>query len=268
MTEGGEACWMPYPSYYMTDGSYTQVHSQNPYATKVFHANSISEAHSAVVSTNNMLISKWGYHFLMKHSPTDCPYPATDIRYYKLSMEIEGDELIQLASPIDNVTRTYTLSNVPDGAIVEWTTTGRITINSGQGTNTLQVLIRNSGTGTISAKVYCNTGLIVNIPFKKNIISSSAPIITDIELTRYGPDYILKAITNNPEGIFNWSVSGNSAALYDNPYWGDATFIETPNVYKAIQFNSAGTYLVTVTGRNPVTSDEYIYTKEFIVTNP
>lgn len=267
MKEGGETCWMPYPSYYMTDGSYTQVHSHNPHATKVFYANSISEAHSAVVSTNNMLISKWGYHFLMKHYPTDCPYPSTNIKYYKLSMEIEGDELIQLTTPLGNVTKTYSLSNVPNGATVDWTTTGRVSINNGQGTNTLQVSIRNSGTGVISAKVHCNTGLIVNIPFKKNIIASSAPIITDIELAQYGPDYILKAITNCPDGNFDWSVSGGNATLYDNPYSEDATFINSPNVYKAIQFNTTGIYTITAIGRNPTSTEEYVFSKEFTITN-
>lgn len=99
-----------------------------------------------------------------------------------------------------------------------------ITILSGQGTSTIQAEIGVSQTGRIKAKVHCPTGLVVNIPYDLSIKASAAPIITDIQLIEYGSEYILKAVTNEPDGIFTWSVSGN-AELCENPYAGDASFL-------------------------------------------
>lgn len=185
VSEGGAKYWMGSTEVnkYWTDGSYVQTYTSDPKATKVFYAN---DDHSAIITSGNYFISKWGASCLMEHWPADCPYNSSNLKYYKLSMEISGDRFVELANTNSVVTKQYKLSNVPVGATVEWTVTSRGTILSGQGSNTIQVSINGTGQTTISAKVNCPTGIVVKIPFDVNVISSSAPIITDIELLDYG----------------------------------------------------------------------------------
>ena len=268
MTEGGEKYWMNDPAAYMTDGSYVSTHSTDPKATKVYYDNGLMYAHSAVIpySGSRYLVSKWGEGPLMRHSPWDSPYDAGHLKYYKLSMEIKGEESVSLPDPHSKVTEAYTLTNVPDGATVEWSTDGNgITILSGQGTSTIQAEIGVSQTGRIKAKVHCPTGLVVNIPYDLSIKASAAPIITDIQLIEYGSEYILKAVTNEPDGIFTWSVSGN-AELCENPYAGDASFSVEPNTFTGVRFYEMGIYTVTVTGRRTDSWYDYTFSKDFTIT--
>lgn len=262
---GGEKYWMNSPNddKYWTDGSYIQTNEADPKATKVSYA---SDDHSAVISTPSAyFISKWGSLCLMKHTAADCPYNSSTLKYYKLNMEISGDEIIGLSSTSSVVTRQYTLSNVPSGATVAWTVQGKGSIISGQGSNTIQVSINGTGNTAVSAQVNCPTGLVVKIPFNIYVISSAAPIITDIELIQYGSVYILKAITNQPEGNFTWSVSDNNAILYDNPVPDDASFAGEPNIFKAISVNVSGYYTITVTGTRVGTTDDYTFSKELYI---
>lgn len=271
VSEGGEKYWMNSPNddLYWTDGSYVQTNQSDPKATKVSYA---SDDHSAVVSSSGYFTSKWGALCLMSHFPGDCPYNSSNLKYYKLNMEISGDKVVELAATNSVVTRQYTLSNVPSGAVVEWTVLGRGTIIDGQGSDMIQVSISGAGTTVVSAKVNCPTGLVVKIPFSVNVISSSGPIITDIELMQYGPTYILRAVTNKPEGNFVWSVSDdnaalseNNATLYDNPYPDDAWFCITPNVFKAIRVNVTGYYNVTVMGSIAGTPDIHTFSKRLYI---
>lgn len=99
--------------------------------------------------------------------------------------------------------------------------------------------------------------------------TSSAPIITDIEMFKYGQgtgEFTLKAVTNLPEGNFTWSVSGGNADLYEIPFPDDASFLYEPNTYKAIRFYNTGTYIISVTGSKTGTTDIYTYNKEFSIT--
>mgnify|MGYP001774577766 CR=1 FL=1 len=269
MTEGGGKYWMSDPSLYMSDSSYISTHSTDPKATKVYYDNDLKYAHSAVIPYpgSRYLVSKWGADPLMRHLPTDCPYDAGHLKYYKLSMEIRGKESVSLPDNLSKVTETYTLTNVPDGATVEWSAkgNGNITIISGQGTNTIQVEIKGDLTGEINAKVHCPTGLVVNIPFGLNVKAAVAPIITDIQLMKFGSDYILKAVTNEPDGLFFWSVSGN-AEFCENPYAGDASFTVEPNTFTGVRFYEKGVYTVTVTGRRENGPYGPAFSKDFTIT--
>lgn len=268
MTEGGGKFWMDEPTTYMTDGSYVSTYSFDIKATKIYYDNGYLEAHSAVIPSPNSsyVVSKWGEGPLMKHYPWDSPYDDSNLKYYKLSMEIKGEENVSLPDPHSKVIKTYTLTNVPDGATVEWSTDGNgITILSGQGTSTIQAEIGVSHTGQIKAKVHCPTGLVVNIPYDLSIKASAAPIITDIQLMEYGSEYILKAVTNEPDGIFTWSVSGN-AELCENPYAGDASFSVEPNTFTGVRFYEMGIYTVTVTGRRTDSWYDYTFSKDFTIT--
>lgn len=250
----------PNDDLYWLDGSYVATNSSDPKATKVSYAN---DDHSAIVSSPGLyLISKWGPLCLMKHLPADCPYNSKGLRYYKLSMEISGEQIIALADLTSSVTRQYNLSNVPTGAIVEWTVTGaRATITDGQGSSAIQVHFAGSGNASISAKVHCPTGLVVNIPFGLYVTASSAPIITDITPYQYGSTLLLQAISNKPEGNFVWSVDNSNVTLYENPYSDDASFMYAPNSFKAVQTSAPGSYTFTVTGISSNQMDRYTFSK-------
>lgn len=270
VSEGGEKYWMDSPNndIYMNDGSYTLTSQSDPKARKVSYSNG---DHSAIIPAHGGtdLISKWGIGCLMKHAYNDCPYNSTGLKYYKLSMEISGDEVIALPSTASSATRTYTLSNVPNGATVKWKVVGRGTIISGQGSNSIQVQIPGTGIYTVSAKVYCNTGLIVNIPFDKNITASAAPIITDIEMSKYiqrNGEFTLRVVSNQPDGTFTWSVSDNNAQFYEIPYPDDASFMEHPNSFKAVRFYQTGIYTITVVGSKTGSTDTNTYSKTFDIT--
>lgn len=254
----------PNDDKYWTDGSYVQTNQSDPKATKVSYA---SDDHSAIISTPSAyFISKWGALCLMKHTAADCPYNSSNLKYYKLSMEMSGDEIVALPNNTSTVSRQYTLSNVPAGATVQWTVVGRGTLVSGQGSNTIQTSITGSGITTISAKVNCPTGLVVRIPFGLNVISSSAPIVTDITLTRYGVTNLLEVKTNQPDGNFIWSVTGEgNATFYDNPYAEDASFAQTPNVFKAIEVSQSGYYTISIKGHTTDWTDEYNFSKELYI---
>lgn len=274
MSEGGERCEMHSPLSYIDSGtpSYIPTSSNDLKGNKViyFDGNNLPK-HSAVVSTpSHYFISKWGTDGgLVKHLYYDCPYyDNVSLVYYKLTMEIMGDEVIALSSTTSAVTRTYMLSNVPQGATVDWSVIGNASIISGQGSNAIQVRINGSTTVVISATVNCPTGITVDIPFNLYVSASAAPVITDIEMFKYSQgtgQFTLKAISNNPEGNFSWSVSGGYATLSDVPYPDDAVFSDGPNQYKAINFYQTGTYTITVVGSRSGSADTYTYSKTFIV---
>lgn len=160
MSEGGDKFWMNTPNddIYMSDGSYISTSASDPKARKVSYA---SDDHSAVVSYGEYLISKWGATCLMKHTPHDCPYNSNTLRYYKLSMEIVGDEIIELETNTDTISKLYTLTNLPTGSVVDWIVTGHGDIINGQGTHQINVRFNGTGYTNIAAKIYCPTGLVV-----------------------------------------------------------------------------------------------------------
>lgn len=265
--EGGEKCWMNTPNddIYMTDGSYTSTYRSDPKARKVSYG---KDDHSAIIPSygGNYLISKWGSGCLMKHLYNDCPYNSTDLMYYKLSMEISGDKIIALPSTTTSVTKTYTLSNVPNGASIEWKVVGGRAVISAQEKNSIQVQIPGTGNYSVYAKVHCKTGLVVNVPSDMHITVSAAPIITDVEMFKYcqaSGEFTLRVISNQPEGSFTWSVLGGKSQLYEIPYPDDALFLQYPNSYKAVHFYEKGIYTITVVGSKVGTTDTNSFSKDF-----
>lgn len=234
--------WLNYEDIFWLDGSYVEVPFYDPKATKISYT---SDEHSACCSYGRYVISKWGKLPLVKHQPEDCPYNSKNLRYYKLSMEISGDEIISLPNLNAQATKEYTLSNVPQGATVEWITNG--TIINGQGTDKVTISINCDI--EIRAKVHCPTGITVDIP-AIDVHASAAPIITDITMSKYGDQkgyYILQVITNQPEATYSWEASGG--ILSDIPFKDDASYAEQPNTFKAILFTSYSCS-ITVTGIN------------------
>jgi hypothetical protein len=72
--------WMNNPNYYWLDGSYQSQSTAQP-GNKVYY--DVVDSHSAIVENNTYFISKWGQCALMRHTPADCPYDASNLRYYR-----------------------------------------------------------------------------------------------------------------------------------------------------------------------------------------
>jgi len=84
-------------SKYWTNDLYVSCTSSE--AEKIYYANG---DHSALPSTTaGKYISKWGAWPLVEHAPTDCPYLATNMQYYKerptpLYVNITGPSIVEV----------------------------------------------------------------------------------------------------------------------------------------------------------------------------
>lgn len=118
ISEGGSAVWMGRytnpTSIYWTDGSYVEI--SNPIeGAKVSYAN---DNHSAVVTNDiDVFISKWGKRSLVKHEKHYCPYESSSLRYF-----VKFRPVLTGPTQICDAGGTFTLSNLPAGATVQWST--------------------------------------------------------------------------------------------------------------------------------------------------
>ena len=254
---------------HITDGSYTLTTVSDPKATHIWYR---GDDHSARVynssPSSRIVVSKWGSQCLVKHYVSDCPYYRSDnyLGYYKLSMYITGDDSIQLPYHGAAVTKTYSLCNLPSGATPTWSVSGHGQIVGSSHSPFVDISI--SGDITVRATFQNTQGVTVTVPHL-NVAAASAPLVTDIQMFQYCQDngqYTFKAVTLQANAIFTWSVSGpGNAWIHDIDYPDDATFIDGPNLYTAIDFEHSGTYIVTVRAEAPGSADAYTYSKTFNV---
>lgn len=254
---------------HITDGSYTNTSMSDPKATHVWY---MGDDHSARVfngsPSSRIVISKWGDYCLVRHNVADCMYYSSEnnLRYYKLSMYISGDEFIQLPSPWASVTRTYTIENLPPGATPSWSVSGSGQIVGSSHSQSVNVLM--TGGVTIRASFQNAQGINVTVPYL-DVAVTSAPLVTDIQMFQYcqnNGQYTFKAVTTQDGVICTWSASGpGNVWIHDVDYPDDAIFIDGPNLYKAMDFERSGTYIVTVRTETPGSADAYEYSKTITV---
>lgn len=253
---------------YITDGSYVRVNGNDSGATHIVYFENGIPIHSAVKSSipNNTVVSKWGAECLVRHSITDCPYNASDIRYYKLNMWISGPSFVEgdMETPIH-----YTLHNAPSGAEITWTVYPENCLLSGQGTTTITVkpspMLHVSVTTSISG---CN----VNIPEVTTTCSQNFQI-KDILLFRYGQtdfDFTLKAVCDldsDTEITCVWSCDDPEVEFFDVQYPEDVMFCDGIGRFTAVRFPRDGVYNISVygMGNNPSIGSSRIFTKEISV---
>lgn len=252
VSEGGQKIWIDrnpvtqYPSVYWEDGSYIQTYESDPAATKVSYH---SSDHSAITTgIPGYFISKWGKGCLWRHRYDDCPYNASDLRYYKLNVEIFGNQTVAVPAEADYATVSYHLSEIPQSVSVEWETEGA-TILEGQNTRDIKVGI--SHDATIKAKIRNAYGTVTYVP-PLEVLAERGPTISDISIFKYGPEkageYTVQITTNLPKADFIWSVSGN-AQFSALPYPEDAIFQQNPNIFNYVTFKETGSYTISVYGK-------------------
>lgn len=268
MSEGGNARWMNDPSAYISDGSYIQTTSSENIPKKVAYYNGLTIDHSAVYTAeaDTRLISKWGSLCLTKHNVLDCPYPTSDIRYYRLKWGISGDELIDLQLAPGGIaipaTAVYSVSDFPTICTIEWSVMGAASISNGQFSPSLTLSVL--GDCSVEATMTNSLGHSTVIR-KKQVKASHAPIITDIDFFQYSPispgHYVMRAVANKSDGVFSWSTTGGT--LQDLTYPDDAFFMAEPQLYKEIVFTQPGVYTITV--ESMLDNHYYLYQKTVFV---
>lgn len=172
---------------------------------------------------------------------------------YKNPYSISGPTSLQIPT-----SATYTIGKIPLGARVEWSTDplNSASITSGQGTATATFSINSSNINKIQANIVYDQGHEYTLP-SLNIKAAKEPIISDIEIFQYcqsDGEYTLKAILSDPNATCTWSSDGY---LYDILYPNDVSFIEHPNLFKAIDFYSTGYHNISVNATNRFGTSTY-----------
>lgn len=163
-------------------------------------------------------------------------------------LEIHGEEA--LLAPTQS---WYNISNVPSDATVIWSVSPNdlATIVSEQGKSNICVSVKSDATCCLKATVHYKSGYVRVTPEFK-ISASLGPIIKGIKMFKYCQsegEYTLQAIVTDPSAICTWESDKNSR-LYDILYPGDASFVETPNLFKAIDFYTTGPHYITLFAEN------------------
>lgn len=89
-TQALNVYWIPYPSYFLTDGSYvsvgsypTAVNQRLYYPLSAYEHTAIitSYGSGSVINSSVICTSKWGLTGLYSHNATDCPYFVGGVAY-------------------------------------------------------------------------------------------------------------------------------------------------------------------------------------------
>lgn len=166
---------------------------------------------------------------------------------YPVNITIRGDKAV-----LTPCNKSYMFwENIPKYATIEWKVNpvGAAEIVSGQGTKSVVLSMTNNATFSLEAMItYPRIGKVIKPGL--TIQSSRGPLITGIDMFKYcqeAGEYTLKALCTDPDAIYSWSYDGPGRAEFDEiPYPGDASFLETPHVFKEITFYDRGIYDITV----------------------
>ena len=227
---------------YISDSSYTEV-SQETYPGKVFWA---SGDHTAITTEQQgIFISKWNEWPLMKHAWNYSPFGSNNLKYYQKaspSPSISGP-----SSVCDQA--TYTVENLPAGAIVEWSVS-----------NPNVATISNNGLLRVTDQTFALTNIQANI-----FTGGENPYTIREERVMTGqPKFQVQLLgySGSNSASFFASPQGENGDLYRVPlnyYWSytkidgsDYTLIGNYqntsfiNIQPVVTFPGPGTYMITV----------------------
>lgn len=170
-------------------------------------------------------------------------------------LEIHGEEA--LLAPTQS---WYNIFNIPSDATVVWSVSPEniATVVSGQGKSSVCISVKSDVTCYLKAFVHYKSGYVRATP-EFCISASFAPIIKGIKMFKYNQsegEYTLQAMVTDPSAICIWESDKNSR-LYDILYPGDASFVEAPNLFKAIDFYTTGSHSITLFAQNSRGASSY-----------
>jgi len=249
LSEGGTTiCWLnqsPDLHKYWDDYSYSETTESN--AEKIFYYNG---DHSAVKSKTvpGMCESKWGAMPLMRHAPIYGPslYCMSYRRYYNKiysMITLSGSTKIYSQG-------TYTITNLPVGATVQWSTLipDYATI-TGQGTSTATFNFYRGLDGhddEIKASVLVN-GVVIKELTLSVFVGLGVSSIESLEYCGYNVLIAHATEDDNPNPNLTCTWTCNDGQFVYFPYGDDASFADKGSRVTAIQVAQSGYYTVCAT---------------------
>lgn len=228
-----------------TSPTYQLTTSSN--ASKAFYPTYPEGDHSAKVISSSVFESKWGAWPKYRHSPTDCPYDASNLKYY--CVPVSGDGVVCAS-------KTYSTLNIPN-ATYSWSGE-KVSINEDD--YSVTATKTNNGSGWIQTQIsspYSGT----TISSEKHSIWVGAP--DHLYLYQTFADNYSAACAGETVGI---KVVGSSELMNDNismfswdmdawqPYFTTHGFTANTNkshAWFSLPSNSQGSYnVIHVTATN------------------
>jgi len=226
VSDGGDKVWISNLEYephnidaYWIDKSYYQVNFITGETNlKVFYGSKSQESdHSAITTSDpDIFISKMGCGCLVRHYKNNSPYDNSNLTYYTYNnLSITG------SSTVCSSNSTFTLSNVPEEATVNWSCSSNMQmIAETKDTCTVQTAISSAGeNGTITATVSISQGSPITVEKNVWVGKPDFTLIGETQLEPKGPGIaFVNDINGNliqPESIYNpqitavdWSYNG------------------------------------------------------------
>ena len=239
------------------DSSISTVTTNYDYES-IMHYPSIVSDQNFAVNTELPVITKinGGYIGVNRHLSKEDIIAINNL--YPINIEISGDEYCLLP----NFIAGYSIwGNIPELATIQWEIypTNSGTIISGQGTKHIQARITSNDIQYVQAVItYPKTEQVFTK--RLNVQASYAPIVSDIEMFKYcqgDGGYTLKAISSDGQAICSWNYEGGNAVFTDLTFPDDASFLDTPSLYKEIYFYTTGIYNITVNASNSYGSSSF-----------
>ena len=182
---------------------------------------------------------------------------------------IQKDYSISIAngngSTVNALAKFY-IPNLPKSATVQWSTSsGKATVEGPYSNDSVNFRYNFTGrtmSDEIRATVtYCGMTSSHSIP----VTVTNEPKIFGVERIEYNPSNTqldFKVICSDNNATFVWSGGETSTCWIDFPYAGDASFMDTPQVYKSLDvtgFIPGKTYTLSVTASNQYAWDTYCF---------
>lgn len=191
------------------------------------------------------------------------------VNAYAALKTVNKDYSIAIANgngSIVNALAKFFIPNLPNSATVQWSTSsGKATFESPFSNDT--VTFRYNFTGrTMSDEIratvtYCDMTSNHSIP----VTVTNEPKIFGVERIEYSPSnnrLDFKIVCSDNNATFTWSGGETSTCWIDFPYAGDASFMDTPQIYKSLDvthFIQGKTYTLSVTASNQYAGDTYYF---------
>lgn len=169
-------------------------------------------------------------------------YTVNNYLYQSNNYKIIGEKYLLIPA-----NSSYEITGVPTDATVTWSIDpkGSATIVSQEKTR-IHLSVNSQANFSLKAAIQYKSGYIRTANLF--IEASIGPVVTGIEMFKYcqsNGEYTLKALVTDPSATCTWYCD-QDARLYDILYPGDASFLEHPNLFKAIDFYTLTSHEISV----------------------
>ena len=227
----------------LVDGSYKQTSSAPD--RKIVYFDETGAAHSGIVYQNTgWVVSKWGPECLMRHPIKDCPYDASNVKYYESNLRITGST--SLENKGQYVEADYIVEGGSPNASVSMSVSEAAQIIGNLQRGGIRVRASNSFSVSVA---YSMNGTKFRIPSAYVDVWRKLRIkeVTSFQYGQTGYEYTLRVkFEGADEAVGYWSTKNPNVTLSDVQFPGDAIYMEPNCFYKVVSLPGPGTYTVEV----------------------